>query len=321
MAGCLTAAGKCTLRAAIEESNLASASVNEIGFDGAMFSGQAGGTIDLGSGLPPITEPVHIEGGRCQTESGVTGPCVTINGTNSSAALKIASDETAIENLRIFNASIGISVAASEEFELLGNWFGGGPPGGPLDGEDGTGVLIGPGSGRGVVGGKEPQDRNLFVSGGTGLEIHGASHVKVLGNRFGFEPDGTAAEQPYGDDIQVTSAPNAGYEAVENEIGTTLSEAALATPACDGGCNLMVGAGYTLILFSLDNIYGQDGPPVDTRISGNEIGLDVAGTAVVSTGGGISTGASSGTVVGGPEPGDGNRIDGVGTRSPQGGGN
>lgn len=123
MAGCLTAAGQCTLRAAIEESNLASASVNEIAFDGAVFSGQADGTIDLGSGLPPITEPVRIEGGRCQIESGVTGPCVTINGTNSSAALTIESDETAIENLHTLNAAIGIEVAASEEFELLGNWL------------------------------------------------------------------------------------------------------------------------------------------------------------------------------------------------------
>lgn len=311
-AGCLTAAGKCTLRAAIEESNLASVSVNKIGFDGAVFSGQADGTIDLGSGLPPITEPVRIEGGRCQTESGVGGPCATINGTNSSVALAVASDGVAIENLRIFNAAIGIEIAASEEFELLGNWFGGGPPGGPLGGGDATGILVGPGSGEGVVGGKGSMDGNLFVSGGTGLQIHGASHVKVLGNRFGFEPDGTAAEQPYGDDIQVTSAPEDGYEAVGNEIGTTLSEAAFATPACDGGCNLMAGAGYTLILFSLGGIYGQDGPPVDTRISGNQIGLDVAGTAVVPTGGDIATGSSSGTIVGGPEPADGNRINGVG---------
>jgi CSLREA domain-containing protein len=312
MAGCLTAAGKCTLRAAIEESDLASASVNEIGFDGGVFSGRAGGTINLGGGLPPITEPVRIEGGHCQTESGVTGPCVTVNGTNSSSALTIESDETAIENLHILNASIGIKVAAGEDFELLGNWFGGGPPSGPMLGGDGTGILIGPGSGEGVVGGKGSTDGNLFLSGGTGIEIHGASHVKVLGNRFGFEPNGTASERPYGVDVQVTSAPNAGYEAVENEIGTTLSEAALATPACDGGCNLMAGAGYTLILFSLSNIYGQDGPPVDTRISGNDIGLDAAGTATVPTSGGISTGASSGTIVGGPEPGDGNRIDGVG---------
>ncbi|HEY7950416.1 MAG TPA: CSLREA domain-containing protein [Solirubrobacterales bacterium] len=312
MAGCLTAAGKCTLRAAIEESNLASASVNEIVFDDGVFSGQAAGTIDLGGGLPTITEPVLIEGGRCQTESGVTGPCVTINGTNSSAALTVESDETVIGNLHILNASIGIKVAAGEGFELLGNWFGGGPRSGPMLGGAGTGILVGPGSGGGVVGGKGPTDGNLFISGGTGIEIHGASHVKVLGNRFGFEPDGTAAEWPYGNDIQVTSAPDAGYEAVGNEIGTTLSEAALSTPACDGGCNLMAGAGYTLILFSLSNIYGQDGPPVDTRISGNQIGLDVAGTAVVSTGGGIATGSSMGTIVGGPEPGDGNRINGVG---------
>jgi CSLREA domain-containing protein len=311
VAGCLTAAGKCTLRAAIEESNLASASVNEIGFDGSVFSGQAAGTIDLGGGLPAITEPVLIEGGRCQTESGVIGPCVAINGTNSAAALTVESDETAIDNLHILNASTGIEVTAGEEFELLGNWFGGGPPSGPMLGGDGTGVLIRPGAGGGIVGGKESTDGNLFLSGGTGIEIHGASHVKVLGNRFGFEPDGTPVEKSYLVDVQVTSAPNAGYKAVENEIGTTLSEAALATPACDGGCNLMAGAEYTLILFSLSNIYGQDGPPVDTRIAGNDIGLNAAGTAAVPTNGGISAGGP-GTIVGGPEPGDGNRIVGVG---------
>lgn len=312
LAGCLTAAGKCTLRAAIEESNLASASVNEIGFDGSVFSGQAAGTIDLGGGLPPITEPVRIEGGHCQTESGVIGPCVTINGTNSSAALTVESDETAIKSLHILNASIGIKVASGgEDFELLGNWFGGGPLSGPMLGGDGTGILIGPGSGGGVVGGKGSTDGNLFLSGGTGIEIHGASHVKVLGNLFGFKPNGTVSETPYGVDVQVTSAPNAGYEAVENEIGTTLSEAALATPACDGGCNLMAGAEYTLILFSLSGVYGQDGPPVDTRISGNDIGVDAAGTGAVPTNHGVSIGGSIGTIIGGPEPVDGNRIDGV----------
>ncbi|MGN6664032.1 MAG: NosD domain-containing protein [Solirubrobacterales bacterium] len=310
-AGCLTVAGKCTLRAAIEESNLASGSLNEIGFDGDVFSGQAAGTIDLGGGLPPITQPVRIEGGRCQTEAGVVGPCVAINGTNSSAALTVEGDETAIENLHILNASAGIEVAAGEEFELLGNWFGGGPPSGPLLGGDGTGILIRPGSGGGVVGGKESTYGNLFLTGGTGIEIHGASHVKVLGNRFGFEPDGSASERHYLIDIQVTSAPNAGHEAVENEIGTTLSETALATPACDGGCNLMAGAEYTLLLSSLSGIFGQDGPPADTRISGNQIGLDPAGTAAVPTNGGISTGASTGTIIGGPEPEDGNRIVGV----------
>jgi CSLREA domain-containing protein len=57
LSGCLSAAGKCTLRAAIEESNLASASTNEIGFDGDVFSGQAAGTIDLGGGFHRSPSP------------------------------------------------------------------------------------------------------------------------------------------------------------------------------------------------------------------------------------------------------------------------
>ena len=307
---CLTAAGKCTLRAAIEESNLAGTSTNEINFDGSVFSGQASGTIALGGGLPPITEPVRINGGRCQAESGVPGPCVAINGTNSSAALSIESDETTVENLQILNAAVGVEVAAAKEFELLGNWFGGGAHSGPLGGGDGTGVLVGPGSGGGVVGGKESGEGNLFLSGGTGLYIHGASHVKVLGNQFGFAPDGTFLEREFLVDIQVTSAPNAGYEAVGNEIGTTLSKAAFATPACDGGCNLLSGAEYTLDLFSLGSAYGEDGPPVETTIAGNDVGLNPAGTETVSPTGGIGRDGPK-TVIGGPDARDGNRIDGV----------
>jgi CSLREA domain-containing protein len=310
MAGCSTATGKCTLRAAIEESNLAGTSANEIKFDGSVFSGQAAGTIALGGGLPPVTEPVRIDGGRCQTEAGVLGPCVAINGTNSSAALTIESDETTVDDLHVLNASVGIEVAAGEDFKILGNWFGGGAHSGPLLGGDSTGVLVGPGSGGGIIGGKQSGEGNLFLSGGTGLYIHGASHVKVLGNQFGFAPDGTFLEREFLVDIEVTSAPNAGYEAVGNEIGTTLSEAAFATPACDGGCNLLSGAEYTLGLSSLSSAYGEDGPPVETTIAGNDVGLNPAGTNTVSSTGGIG-GDGPKTVIGGPDARDGNRIDGV----------
>src|SRR5262249_18531294 len=53
--GCVTAGGKCTLRAAIQESNASTLVVDEIQFDGT-FNGQLADTVTLTNGvLPAIT--------------------------------------------------------------------------------------------------------------------------------------------------------------------------------------------------------------------------------------------------------------------------
>jgi CSLREA domain-containing protein len=309
--GCSTVAGKCTLRAAIEEANTAVTGGDEIGFDGGVFDGEADSTIALGSNLPDVVKPVAIDGGRCETEADAEGPCVAIDGTNSGPGLKIEADGVAVEGIDFFDAATGIELVAADEFRVSGNWFGVELDGGLLDAGNGTAVLVGPDSDNGVIGGKEAGAGNLFVHGVNGLELLGASENEILGNRFGFAPDGTAVDWgEFNRAITVVSAPLAGSEAVGNVIGTRPDPTAAATSACDGGCNLIAEAGYALVL---DWEGEQRGPAVETTVRGNQFGIDPSGTKAVGNGDAIDAGLAPDTVVGGFGAGDGNRINGGGS--------
>lgn len=308
--GCVTGAGKCTLRAAIEAANVSIDGGDEIVFDGEVFEGQAADTIVLGSNLPAIVKPVRFDGGSCTTAVGVAGPCVALDGTNSGAALNVEADEVEIEGLAFIASSIGIRIVGNQDFDVRGNWFGVELDGTELEAGVGTSVLVGPGSSDGQIGGKEPDARNLFANGEEGIELLGASRVEVLGNRFGFAPDGTTADFGQGRAITIVSAPLAGFEAVDNVVGAHLDPAAAATPTCDGGCNTIAGAGYSIVL---DWEGEQRGPAVETTVIGNQIGIDTSGTKGVASGDGIVAGESTQTTIGGFGAGDGNRINGGGS--------
>jgi Right handed beta helix region len=91
-------------------------------------------------------------------------------------------------------------------------------------------------------------------------------------------------------------------------IGTNLKPAALATPECDRGCNVIAGAGTSGI--DLTGAAGT-GAPVATTIAGNFIGLDAAGTSTVAnTRAGILVGGAAETVIGGPKADEANYISG-----------
>ena len=105
--GCLTAGGKCSLRAAIEESNFSTGVTDEIVFTAA-FDGQLADTIALGSSLPPLEERVHIDGdssGQCATEAAVAGPCAGVSGPATGAALTVEADDVEVEGLAMTGAS------------------------------------------------------------------------------------------------------------------------------------------------------------------------------------------------------------------------
>lgn len=301
--GCLTAAGKCTLRAAIEESNAGSGG-DEVGFDGTVFEGDRNDTITLGSNLPAIVKATRFDGGSCTTEVGAAGPCVALHGTNSGAALKIEADDVAIENLAFVDSATAIWIAGADEFELRSNWFGVQLDGAELGAINGTAILVSPGSSDGQIGGKELGSGNLFAAGVAGIELFGASHVNVLGNRFGFAPDGNVAFFPIARSITIASAPAAGFEAIGNVVGAHLDPVAAKTPVCDGGCNAIIGPEG---LINLSPSSEQRGPAVETTIVGNQLGIDASGTKGVA-GGGIFTGKSRQTMIGGLRVGDGNRI-------------
>lgn len=317
--GCLTEKEKeeekeeeeCTLRAAIETVN-GLEEFDEIVFDEEFFDGgrTVPSTIALGSSLPAITERGAINGRECETAAEVSGPCVGIDGPDADhpALVVDQTEEFEISGLAVTDAQAGVSVEGSPFFRAQSSWFGvklDGSPGGNK-----TGVFIGPGSDKALIGGEGPERGDVFADNGEdGLDIHGASKVRVLGNYFGIEKDGTTPA-PNGKDIEVTSSSDGEFQATGNSIGTRVSFGSSATtPECDGGCNLISGAESNGI--DLEGDGGPEAPAVATTIAGNYVGLNAIGSApVANAAADVRVGSAVQTVIGGPKPGETNRING-----------
>jgi CSLREA domain-containing protein len=304
---CETAAGKCSLRAAIEETN-ALTGTDAIFFEEEPF--EAGDPpITLSSELPAIAEQVSITGRECETGAGVFGPCVEIDGLDNAPALTIANVTVTegfldIESLAITDSEIGIEAEEVNSLRIRNNWLGVGVDGGVAGNQ--IGVRLGPGSEGARIGGEGPGTGNLFVaSTAFGLDLLGASDVRVLGNVFGVTPTGAPAAN--GTDIAVASTETS--LASDNTIGTRVGAAALATAKCDGGCNLVSNSGSSGIDLAGDG--GERLPAVGATISGNQIGLDPSGEASLpNAGAGVLVGAAPRTVIGGPRAGDANSFAG-----------
>ena len=302
---CLTSGGKCTLRAAIEEAD----SLGEfatIEFEEGIFDGQASSTIALGSQLPEVTVPAIIEG-TCQTSPAVLGPCVGIDGPSGEPALVVSNaEEGVVSGLAITGAETAISLLGSPRTKIQGSWFGV-----ALDGTskgNGTGVFVGPGSNRSLIGGEGSGSGNVFAGNAVdGLDVHGVSNVRIFGNYFGVKPDGSTPSANGGDDIEVAST--GGFEATGTAIGTRVNSVGTASSQCDWGCNVISGAAVNGVDLQGDG--GSEAPAASTAIAGNYIGLNADGSAAIpNAAAGVRVGEASHTVVGGPADGETNRVAG-----------
>ncbi len=85
---CKTAANKCSLRAAIQVTNLAGVADNIL-FDATVFQGTTADAIALTEPLPAITAPVTINAGTCLTQAGVNGPCAGVTGPLNEIAASV----------------------------------------------------------------------------------------------------------------------------------------------------------------------------------------------------------------------------------------
>jgi CSLREA domain-containing protein len=309
---CLSAGLKCTLRAAIEESNSSTGTKDTIKFSGPVFEGLSGDTIALGSSLT-ITAAVTIDGkfngAQCNTSAGVKGPCAEVSGPVAGSAFVVENaNDVEIEGLAITGAT-GAGAAAinvinsSEEFDARGNWIGV-----KLDGSAGAnnkGIFLDPDSNEALIGGEAEAARNVFANNSfEGLDIEGADNADVLGNYFGVKPDG-ATVAANGKNIEITDT--VAFEANGNEVGTTVASGAA---PCDGGCNVISGATFAGIDLQGDggNEEPASGP---TTIHGNFIGLNAAGTATVANVSyGINVNEAASALIGGPENEDANFIAG-----------
>lgn len=302
---CVTADGKCTLRAALEESN-ALGGEDLIGFDRELFDGGSGATISLDSTLPVVEGVVSIVG-ECVIAEGFVQPCVGVDGPDASdpALIVEGTSDVTVVGLAITGAETGIEVIDTPRFKALSDWLGVGLDGSA--GGNGTGILIGRGSDNARIGNEG--ETNVFANNsGDGLDIHGASGARVLGGYFGLGPDGVTPAPNGGKGVEVASL--AGAEALGNTIGTQLSAAALATPRCDGGCNAIAASGSSAV--DLEGEVGDgESAAASTTVIGNYVGLDAPGTAAVPNGGdGVRVGQAGRTVIGGPRASEANRFAG-----------
>ena len=319
-AACLTAGGKCTLRAAIEAANATTSVHDEITFSSA-FDGQPADTIALLTPLPGIEDPVSILGGDCFGEDGPDAPCAGIEGLSSAAALTVDdSDGVVVEGLSITGAQFGLVVTGSSKtFTLRNSWIG--LKLNATEDGNGIGIFLDPGSDGATIGGLAASARNVIAGNdGDGLYLNGASHATIQGNYFGVNPPGPVGlpggsqEMANGKDIEITdSTAGGGVEAKSNEIGGTIEGAALASEACDGGCNVISGAVYGIDLQG--DGAGQNEAPAtgSTFIKGNFVGLDAGGIEAVGNSlYGIYVGGSDHATVGGFATGTANYVAGGG---------
>lgn len=311
--GCKTALSTCTLRAAIEESNFSSGVADEIKFSAA-FDGQLADTIALGSSLPAIKDPASVLGGDCFGEDGPDKPCAGVDGPSGASAFTVENaNGVEIEGMAVSGAQTAVNVIdSSEGFIARNDWFGV-----KLDGSAGgnvIGVFLDPDSDLAVIGGTEASQRNVFGNNtANGLDVLGADGTSIEGNYFGVDPDG-ATHAANNKDIEVTDS-TGGFTATNTEIGATIGGAALASTACDGGCNVISG-GTTFDVDLAGDGAGQNEAPASgpTSVHGNYVGLNSGGVAPVegSTLFDILAGPADDVTVGGAAPGDANYIAGGG---------
>jgi CSLREA domain-containing protein len=308
-APCETETGSCTLRAALEVANLQSGR-DDIKFDSAVFNGSIAGTIAPQSELPAITEPLTIKDQCPLDQFGQVPqrPCAAID-AGGAIGLRIESDEVAIEDLSITDATTAIDViASSDDFVARNDWIGANLH--REAGSNSTGIFLGPGANDAGIGVYVAgwAGGNLIVNNTeVGLDLEGASRNRVVDNEFGLQGKVAA---PNGKDIEITDVEVSGsvVKADENEIGTEISRFGELTNSCDEGCNVISGALTSGIDFRGDG--GRELPASGpTTIRSNFIGTDRGGeVAIPNEYAGIVVGGADKVTIGGSQERDGNVI-------------
>lgn len=304
-----SAAGICSLRAAIEVANSTVGVPDEIRFS-VIFNGEDTDNMGLLSALPTIVDQLKIHGGECDTDAGVKGPCVSVQRAGG-ALFVVEDDDVEIQGMGLMGAGTAINVTnASERFVARGNWIGFNLAGFPGVGAvNGIGIFIDPGSDDATIGGLTAADRNVIGGNSVfGLDLEGASGATIQGNYFGVTPQGDEAA-PNPTNIKIAdSTSGGGFPAENNEIGGTIEGAALTNDACDGGCNVIsgaIGAGIDLN----GSLLEEEPATGPTTVHGNFVGLEASGTEVAANGSsGVLAGGADNVTVGGPVAGDANYV-------------
>src|ERR1041385_560419 len=281
--------GAGSLRQAILDAN------NNAGLDSIVFniSGTNVHTISLATPLPPIGDPVVIDG---TTQAGFVAnnkPVIEINGMSAGAqaGLRLSAGGTTVRGLAINRCgTYGIEISGPPGTNIIqGNFIGTDPGGTATRPNSFSGIHV-LGSSGNIIGGTNFGDKNLISANNlSGILLDGAINTVVLGNYIGtgIAGGGRLPNGNYG----IVATSGAG-----NTIGGTAA----------GAGNLISGNTDSGIYLSGASVSG-------TIIQGNFIGTDATGTFSISNGGyGVSMVGAVSNIVGGTDPGAGNLISGNG---------
>ncbi|MEM9041320.1 MAG: FG-GAP-like repeat-containing protein, partial [Actinomycetota bacterium] len=274
---------ECTLRAAIQEANAASA-VERIVFEmPATESGHSGGiwTIAVGSALPTVTATVRID---AQTQPGWAGnPIVVVDGSATGGGADGFTLDGSNSELRGFVIrdfpDDGVNVDGTGGHTVAGNWIGLAPDGSTADGVTDDGIAIRAGSTNNTIGGPGAADRNaVSANGGEGILDQQGGNV-IEGNYFGTDSTGLLDRGNGDEGVDLNNSPST---VVRNNVISG-----------NGGEGMQ--------------ILGSNG----SVITGNFIGVGADGTTPIGNdddGITINFGSTDSLQIGGISPGEGNVI-------------
>jgi CSLREA domain-containing protein len=181
----------CTLRAAIQEANAFP------GTDTIQFAiGSGPKTISLTSTLPPVTQPVTIDG---WTQPGFSGsPTIDINGSGQ-GGLVIAGGGTVVRGFVLRNFSSHVLVLTVGDGNVVaGNYFGLTLSGVSPSPNSAYAIVV-TNSSNNRIGGTAAVQRNVIAKSmgtgdGGGIVLHAGAGNVVQGNLIGTDVNGTIAQ-------------------------------------------------------------------------------------------------------------------------------
>jgi hypothetical protein len=285
-------AASCSLRQAINSTN------RNQGRDTIAFSFPGDAvphTIRPTRELPPIREPVVIDGTTEPSFAVYGHPVVEIDGSQAPPAavgLRIRGGRSDVRGLVInrfgtrgssTGGASGIVIESAGRNVIEGNYIGTDVFGHADLGNRLSGISI-QGSTNNRIGGATPAQRNLISGNGTGIGLSNAGSNEIVGNYVGVDAEG---DNKLGNEIGVHLA-----QSTANTVGGP-------TAGSRNVISANAGAGV--------QVSGSDSRR--NVISGNLIGTDAAGTANFGNFRGVFfTAGALGNTVGGTTPGAGNVI-------------
>lgn len=280
----LSNAGPGSFREALLASN-ASAGMDNIEFSVA-------GVISILSPLPPITDPVNVDGTTAPGYVVCGPPLIAIDGLSGAGnGIQIlgGGSGSTLQALNVRNFPLnGIQFISADNCRLLGCYIGTNLNGTAAASNGQNGIQMEGGSDNNRLGGS-PCDRNI-ISGnrGTGINVDGGTNDTLYSNYVGLNAAGTAAIGNGGAGINVFGGAGA------NQVGGGLA----------GQGNVVSGNGTGLTGNGIDVAFTNS-----CTVRGNYIGLNAAGnSAIGNSENGLSLNAAPNCIIGGTGPLDGNVI-------------